>query len=255
MHRRSKRAVWVLLVGLVILGALQTPLLKSVRGWWWDWWVYMLGRATGYEPISSESALREQALLAENIRLKAELKDYERLRRQLGTPARTDWRTVPVAFVGRPLDIFQSQFLLSKGAGDGLVIGAPVVINGSTLVGLITELKEHSAVGQLLTASDTTLAAQVAPEPASGPNEVVASGLVRGQHYTALRLTTVPRDAPLKIGQAVVTEIRSGTLPFGLFIGTVGTIESSANDVYQEATLQLPYDADQLRAGVVLLPR
>lgn len=253
MRRRSKQALAALVVVLVVFSLFQTPLLNTVRGWIWGWLVGAVGRMGGYHALDDNSAARESTLLAENIRLKAELQDYSRLRQQLGTPGFTDWRAVPVAFAGRPLDTFQSKFLISKGARDGLQLGAPLVVHGSTLVGFITELSERAAVGQLILAPETTLAAQVVSDGESEAGR--ATGLVRGQHYTSLLLTTVPRDVSLKDGQAVVTEVKAGALPFGLLLGTIAGIQSSANDVYQEATLKLPYDVDQLRVGVVLLPR
>lgn len=253
MRPRTRRA-WLLLVSIaVILGIFQTPLLGTTRGWVWAWLVAAAGRFGGYTVIDDRSAVRESALLAENIRLKAELQDYSRLKTQLGTPSFAEFRTVPVALAGRPLDTFQSKFLLSKGARDGLVLGAPLVVNSSALIGFIAELSETTAVGQLVLAPETTLAAQVAPTDADAT--LRATGLVRGQHYTSLLLTTVPRDVPLKADQAVVTEAKVGVVPFGLLLGTINSIQSSENDVYQEATLTLPYDVDQLRAAVVLLPR
>lgn len=253
MRQRSRQALLVLIIVLVVFGVFQTPLLSMARGWVWGWLVAVTERLGGYQTIDADGAARERALLAENIRLRTELQDYRSLKAQLGTPGFTDFQAVPVALVGRPLDTFRSQFFLSKGARDGLVLGAPIVIQGSTLIGFITELSERAAVGQLVLAPTTTLAAQVVPE--SAETIVRATGLVRGQLYTSLLLTTVPRDVPLKANQAVVTDVKVGTVPLGLLLGTIGTIQSNENDVYQEATLTLPYDVDQLRAAVVLLPR
>ncbi len=253
MRQRSRQALIALVAVVLVLGIFQTPLLHTARGRVWGWLVGAVGRVGGYAVINASSAARESTLLAENIRLKAELQDYAHLKAQLGAPGFTDWRAVPVALVGRPLDTFQSKFLLSKGTRDGLVLGAPVVVYGSMLAGFIVELSESTAVGQLLLAPGTTLAAQVVSE--GDAEGVSATGLVRGQHYTSLLLTTVPRDVPLTGGQAVVTEAKAGALPFGLLLGTIADIQSSENDVYQEAALRLPYDVDQLQAGVVLLPR
>lgn len=246
MRRRSRWALLVLVAVLAVFGLLQTPLLGMVRGRVWSWWVASVGRLGGYEGLDKDRASRESSLLAENIRLKAEQQDYERLRQQLGTASFAGFRSVPVV-LGRPLDTFRSQFLLSKGTQDGLTLGAPLVVQGSVLIGFITDLREQTAVAQLLLAPGTTLAVQV--EPAG------ATGLVRGHYYTSLLLTTVPRDIVLKEQQAVVTEAKPNVLPFGLVIGTIARIQSSDNAVYQEARLALPYEVDQLRAANILLPR
>lgn len=255
MRGRSKRAVAALVIGLFVIGVFQTPVLAVARGWVWDWLVRGVGQVVGYQEIDVNNATRESSLLAENIRLKAELQDYARLRQQLGTPSFVDFRAVPVAFVGRPLDTFQSKFLLSRGAHDGLVLGAPIVVRGSALLGFVVELSDATAIGQLVVAPDTALAAQVVSDGEGDTEQPKANGLVRGQYYTSLLLTTVPRDIPLQADQAVVTEAKTGVLPFGLLLGTIQSIQSSENDVYQEAALRLPYDVYGLGAGVVLLPR
>lgn len=247
MRQRSQRAL-LTLVGIGVgLALLQTPLLRVARGWVWERWSSVVAGVAGYIPVTDEGRQRERSLLADNIRLQAEQHDYVRLRQQLGTPSFADYRSLPVAFVGRPLDTFHSKFLLSKGARDGLLLGAPIVVHGSTLLGFVVELKDTTAVGQLLFAPETTLPVQIEPDG--------ATGLVRGQHYTSLLLTTVPRDVVLREHQAVVTEAKPSILPFGLVVGNIAHIQSSDNAVYQEATLTLPYEVDQLRAGVVLLPR
>jgi cell shape-determining protein MreC len=176
------------------------------------------------------------------------LADYDRLTAQIGSPSFAGFKAIPTAVVGRPLDTFHSEFILSRGAKDGIVLGAPLVINGSTIIGFVTELHHDSSVGRLLLHPSTTLAAEV-----EGDNEQRIQGLVVGDRYTAIRFTTVPRDLELKKDQAVVTTAKPNELPGGLLIGTITVINNQQNAAYQEAQLKLPYNPDQLSAVAVLV--
>jgi cell shape-determining protein MreC len=251
----SRRNLWALSILLLILlsgGFLLTPLMSSVRSAAWSGWITLIARLTGNQPQPADQ-VRLETLLAENIRLEAELADYRRLRAHLGTPAYRDFKMIPAAIVGRPLDTFRSEFVISRGARAGVTLGAPVITSGSTLVGFISSLQEDSAVVRLLFHPTATLTVDILPHTEAERTELIGSGLVQGRHYTSLLLTTVPRDVILQEGAVVVSAAKAGQLPFGLFLGTIAELRGSKNEVYQEALLSVPYDADELRAVTVLV--
>jgi cell shape-determining protein MreC len=247
MSRRSLWAGIVLVLLLVVGGSFLTPPLNGVRNRLWIQWSRLFTPDEGSitDPHDSEQ------LLAENIRLKAELKDYAELRKQLGTPSFADFTAVPAAIIGRPLDTFRSEFIVSKGKNDGVQSGAPVLINGSKLIGFITTVNDDTAICQLLVHPSITQAVEIIGEEGSQPPQ----GLLQGKHYTSLELNTVPRDQTLKKGQAVVSMSKPGLVPSGLFIASIREVIRPENDVYQKALLQLPYDPDYLRAVTILTPR
>lgn len=247
MVRRSTTALVILTILVVILLALQTPLLRAVRGTLWGTWVKSVARLTTLGPLEIDHTVVDhiQQLRAENIRLHAELNDYHRLRQQLGSPSVDQLRAIPAVVTVAPVDSFRSELLLNRGAAHGLTLGAPVVVNGSMLVGIITELHEQTAVCRLLVHPAMGLPAEVA-----GIDH--ARGLSVGRTYTTVNLTTVPRDAALVPAQAVVTTTHEH-MPAGLLIGTIATIQNEENEAYQTAHLNLPYDRGQLRAVNVLV--
>ncbi|MEX1998027.1 MAG: rod shape-determining protein MreC [Candidatus Andersenbacteria bacterium] len=247
MLRRNKIALAIFVATVVILLSLQTPILRKVRGTAWDLWVTTLARVFRISSanIDNDLANQLQTLTAENVRLKSEQSDYIRLREQLGTPAFASFRSIPASITARPLDTYHVEFVLNQGAQHGLTLGAPVVIYGSTLIGFITELHNQSARVQLLLHPATNVTAEVITE--SNPR-----GLLTGQHYTSLLLSTIPRDANLAAGQDVVTIAREG-LPHGLLIGKINRIEREEDEAYQKAIVALPYDPDYLEAVIVLV--
>lgn len=253
MTRRSIIAIFCLVAIIFFGAALQTPLLKKARNWTWSTWVTSVARISSITLEESDQQRLEE-LLAENIRLKSELKDYSRLKKDLGEPAFQDFRTISATVVGRPIDTFRSEFVLSRGAHEGVTLGAPLITQGSTLIGFVTDLNDHSSVGRLLLHPATTLAVDVI-DPTLSVDAISTSGLVQGHSYTSLYLTTIPRDKPLHEGSRVITQSKAGLLPNGLFIGTVKTIHDQKDAAYKEAILDVPYSSDDLRAvNILVLP-
>lgn len=242
--------------GLAVLAflALWTPLLSSMRGRVWQAVVVATARGFGVGEIEVRPDVLDQLarLQAQNVRLRTEVARFERLAAQLGEPVYQDFTALPAVVAARPIDTFRSQYIINRGARDGVSVGAPVVINGSTLVGFVVELSPQTAVFQLLLHPETAVPAEVVPSDQEENN--LAKGLLVGAHYTSVMLTTVPRDQRIAKGEFVVTLAHNHTLPAGLLVGTIGEIRSEESEAYQRATIDVPYDVDQLQAVAVLLP-
>lgn len=247
MQPRSRRALIFFGILVVLLGILQTPLLHRVRGGAWNTWAAVVNHLFHFKDLTVTDTVTTQLqqLQAENIRLKSQLREYKQLKDQIGLPTFESFRTIPAALVGRPVDTFRTELVLNRGTADGVTNGSPVVIYGSTLLGFITDVHEHTAVLQLLLHPSTSLPAQVAIDTAP-------QGLLIGQRYTSLALTTIPRDTKLTPGDDVVT-VGSDTLPNGLRIGTIASVHNEQNEAYQQAILTLPYDPSAIRAVTILV--
>lgn len=257
MHWRNKQALIIGIVLLTVAGVSQTPLMQHARSSAWRLWVATVGRVLHIKTnFTADEQARIEQLLSENLRLKAELGDYQRVRRQLGTPAFADFRAIPAAVIGRPIDTFRSELIISKGARDGVALNAPVLINGSTLIGFISALNETTAVCRLLFHPSTTLAVNILDtkdlNKAADPAEILTQGLVQGQRYTAIDVTTVPRDQKLHEGLVVATTAKPNEIPYGLVIGTIQAIYTQAGETYQGAHLTVPYDPDSVQAVTIL---
>ncbi len=253
MNRQTRIIVSMLSVLLIALLVLQTPLLTHSRGFIWNIWVNTLARlfAIGPLQIDNDALTQMHRLLSDNIRLQGELQDYRELRQQLAQNSFESLRPLSAAIASRPLDTFHSQYLLNRGLQDGVILGAPVVVYGSTLIGFITETHDRSSIVQLLVHPNTALTATTIPKD---QGSVPARGLLQGQQYTALLLTTIPRDLPVQTGEDVVTVAKDTMIPAGLVIGKIATVKSRVNEAYQEANVTFSYDIDRLTAVTILLP-
>ena len=238
----------ILVVMVVLMAVLQTPLFRLARDRAWLAWTATVGTWFRIGPLTVSNNVAEQLqkLRAQNIRLQAENMDYRRLRQQLGWRAFDDYRAVIADVAARPIDTFHSQFIVNRGVRDGIILGAPVVINESVLVGFIVQLHEATAVLQLLNHPNTSLPAEVVG------SEDTARGLVKGVSFTDVELVTVPRDVVLRNGQNVVSLVQD-IVPGGLLIGTIHEVQDEETEPYQRARITVPYDADRLYAVAILV--
>ncbi len=252
MKKRNIAALLILSAIILALAFFQTPLMSSARGVTWSLWVNTIGRWSGLgSPDAFTTVFEENAqLAADNVRLRAELRDYRRLREELADPPFDDLRIISAAVVGRPIDTWGSKYVINKGIRDGVTLNAPATIYGSVLVGFVRELNETTSVIELLYSPTTNLAIETTVADEETP---IARGLLEARHYISLLMTTVPRDRPLTEGQTVVTTGREGAVPFGLVVGTVSNIENIENEAYQLASVVTPYDIDDISAVHILV--
>ena len=232
---------------IVALLALQTPVLSSARNATWRIVTAVTSSVFGIGDLTIENDVETQLtnLTADNIRLQAELNDYYALREQLDSPALPSLRAIPALVSARPLNPWRSEIQLNKGVKDGVTLNAPVVVNGSILIGFVTGLADHTSTTRLLS------------HPAiSMPAEIVADnnvrGLLRGATHTAITMTTIPRDAEIRLGQPVITT-GDDSIPPGLLLGRVDNITAEENEAYQAARVSLPYAPDTLRGVSILV--
>lgn len=227
---------------------LQTPLLRVTRDQIWAFWMGSLGRVFRVGPLTVEQNVSEQLqnLRSENVRLRAENINYQLLRQQLGSYTKDDFTVINAEVLAKPIDVFRTKYVVNRGAGDGVVLGAPGVINGSTIVGFIVELRQNTSILQLMFHPETSVEAEVVRDENSG------RGLVKGKSYTGVELATVPRNVVLEKGDEVVTAAQPGFIPHGLFIGEIWQLENEEHEPYQRALLKVPYDFDRM-AGIAIL--
>ncbi len=250
MKKRSIIALTIFGVILLALGFFATPLVRHARARAWDSWVVITAYLFGIDGISiSDSALDTlEKTSMENIRLRAELTDYTRLKAQLGSPVFDSLSTIPAQVISRPIDTLTSSYVINKGIADGVLTGAPVLVNGSVLIGFTKELSKHSAVVQTLFHPSTLVTAETVPKE----DGLAARGLLKSHYQTSLSLGTVPRDAPIAIGQDIVTTNKGQGMPYGMIIGKVVSLQSQENEAYQSAVIDVPYNSDAIDAVIIL---
>jgi cell shape-determining protein MreC len=144
------------------------------------------------------------------------------LRRMLENTDRTLAKTVITA----PVISFARPALL-VGEADGVVDQASVVSKG-TLLGFVSQVGQKSSQVTLLAENDT--------KPLLVQTENGVQGLLVGDGRE-IRLTEVPVDAKVMIGERVTTVGQQG-IAKNLVIGVVGTVESLPQDAVLSITIK-----------------
>ena len=145
---------------------------------------------------------------------------------------------------------------ISVGSSDGVVRNAPVVAGtgrGAALVGVVTAVSPNTADVAFITDGRTEVGATI---PAAGH----PPGLVQSTSPGQLRLTGVPRSAPVKLNQDVVTsgfKVKNllSIYPPGLPIGRVSSLGRQEVDVQQTVQVTPYLDPRNLSYLTVLTPQ
>lgn len=254
MKKRSKIALGILAITLIAIAASFTPIAQHVRNRTWDQLVHVVTVVFRLqESIPSQSTNDKlKQLTLDNIRLQSELIDYDRLRQQLSAPSFDGMQHVSAHVITRPIDTLQSEYIINKGIEEGMGTGDAVIVQGSALVGFISQVSLHSSVVQTIFHPKTSTTAETA---ITDSGATPARGLITSRFQTSLVMGTIPRDATLSIGQHVVTTSNGGQIPYGIVIGSIASISKPENEAYQQAVIQLPYNPDTIEAVTVLIPK
>lgn len=144
---------------------------------------------------------------------------------------------------------------ISVGSSEGVVRNAPVVAGtdrGAALVGVVTGVSPNTADVAFITDGRTEVGATI---PAAGN----PPGLVQSTSPGQLQLTGVPRAAPVKLNQDVVTsgfKVKGllSIYPPGLPIGRVSSVGRQEVDVQQTVQVTPYLDPRNLSYLTVLTP-
>lgn len=213
---------------------------------------YYTGEVGSFVSSVGQLKRENENLLNENISLKAKnaaLADQEReneaLRIDAGLLPRDRYDFKAAEVIGRDIASSGSAILLNTGDVAGVRKGMAVVVGAGVLVGRIVETTPFSSRAVLISDSGSAVNA------VSGVSE--ARGVVRGEFGLGLVLDMVLQSDIIKDGDTVITSGLGGDMPRGLLIGTVTTVESSPDGLFQRATLASPVRFDRLRFVSVVI--
>lgn len=220
--------------------------------------------AWGWATDLRDARERAAALEEQNAALRTALVESRvsgaRATAAAATAARPDelagYRPVTGQVFGRSFSDWYRSARLDVGTDDGVVRNSPVVVGpegGSALIGLVTSATADTADVSFITDGRTQVGATV-PEAEAPP------GLLESVTPGQLRLSGVPREFPVRVGQVVVTAGFSGlnlpsVYPADLPVGTVTSV--GALEVSTEQAIQVkPFiDPRSLDTMIVLTPQ
>lgn len=185
-----------------------------------------------------------KALLAENSSLKEKERENELLRQRLGLGEATSQQTVLARIAGYNSQLGQ-YFLIDKGVADGLSLNLAAVTANNFLVGVISEVGQHSARVTLISDSNSLVNAIT--------QETRIHGVVRGSHGLALNLEMIPADQRINQGELVLSSGLNDLFPQNLIIGWVQDVIVKESKIFQQAILRPAADFLKLESVFVII--
>ncbi len=178
-------------------------------------------------------------------KLSQALEENERLRDLLQLQESTithQWSILPAQVAGINTLPIAPFIILNRGANDGVEVGMPVVVSGTVLIGTIIERSATTSSILPLTHPNSRIAVAVQSTQRT-------IGILQGRANLSLELLLVPRDEPLTEEQLLITSGSQLSIPRGLLVGSIGSIDNKSANIFLEATVNA--SADPRRASTV----
>jgi rod shape-determining protein MreC len=218
------------------------------------------GRLQGGVGDFINSFVLAEQLLRENKQLKSQVaQDQSRLaqlnevqnentslRKQLKLLPTLNNPVVAASVVGHDPSNLLEYVVIDKGSSDGIAEGNAVLSDG-VLVGQCESVSSHSS--RVLLLSDPHSAVDATVQSSR------ASGIVGGTLGFGLSISQVPQNETISNGDTIITSGLGSAIPKGLLIGTVSSISSSQNDIFQTARIVSPVNFSKLETVYVVTPR
>lgn len=177
-----------------------------------------------------------QALSAENIALKAQLAQLQMVASQLPTSSPAEIRAM--VYSRYPMN-FKNELLVSAGSNSGIAVGAAVVFQGM-LLGQVRAVFPEEALVQTIFDSSLKMPVRI------GSGGV--DGLLQGGSYPTIG--SIASGATIASGDIVYST--AAGIPYGLPIAEVVATSTSADSLFQQASLNFPYDVNNVETVLIL---
>jgi rod shape-determining protein MreC len=133
---------------------------------------------------------------------------------------------------------------INVGSLQGVETGMPAVSGGAGLIGRVAQVGPRTAEVQLLTDTDSAVAALLQTSR--------VTGLVVGQPDGTLRMEYIPQEQHIDVGDIVLTSGLGGFMPKGLVIGQVTEVLQMDYALFQSAVVRPAIDLSRLELVLVI---
>lgn len=139
------------------------------------------------------------------------------------------------------------SIVIDKGTNDGLVNGLAVLSNNGVIVGKIVEVGDSISKVLLTNNPNCQLAATILGEEKT-------SGITYGDLGLTIKMDFIPQSRIIKENDIVITSGLEESIPRGLIIGNVVTINKESNEIWQNAIIEQTFNTEDLIIVSVLIP-
>lgn len=186
------------------------------------------------------------SLQVENAYLRQFEVENNRLRKALDFKKRKAHTGVLAHIIGTSIEQNSHVYILDRGSNDSIKRGSAVIAEDGVFVGTISSVQP--SISFLLLPNDDRSSIIVSIMK----NGVEVSGIAHGKFRIGIVIDKMQQITQVEQGDSVVTSSLNTGIPQGLLVGTVRDVISSANDLFQEATLAPLLSYDSLRIVTIL---
>ena len=229
------------------------PALSRVYSWGAAVGGLFAGHAGQQELVAENSELRDELnkMIAENAGLKSLEQENRLLRENLRFFADSGKKYVLADVISRG-DILGAvtqaeNLVIDKGRGDGIAAGQAVVNSQGLLVGKVSSVKDSTAEVTLVINSYCKLSAM------DMVNEN-ATGITEGELGLTVKMSFIPQDQAIAVGDTIVTSGLEEAIPRGLVIGRVSEVSGESNELWRTAQIEPLVNPNNLLIVSVIIP-
>lgn len=190
--------------------------------------------------------LNEQ-LTVENSKLKMLDEENKILREHLNFLTGAKSKFILANIIARGEDLQPQVMAIDKGSSDGLYKGLAVLNSNGIIIGKIFFVKDNISEIYLTTSPSCKLAAMA-------QNKNKTAGIIEGDLGLTIQMKLIPQTEEIKIGDTIITSGLEQSVPRGLLIGTVVSVNSENNELWQNAAIEPIADMNELSIVSILLP-
>jgi rod shape-determining protein MreC len=171
-------------------------------------------------------------------------KKNKRLEETLGFSENAPYTLMPARVVGRDPSILSSTIVIDKGFQDGVTLNMPV-ISPNGIVGMVLTVSRDSSRIMLINDKNSRIDVLV--------QENREIGILEGSTDGSTRLSYIDSEAPVRVGDSIVTAGVGNSFPKGLPVGDVIEIEKPISDLFQVITVNPKTDLGNIEEVLLIV--
>lgn len=198
---------------------------------------------TASQETLSELKKQNEELTAQVAELAEAQATAERLQALVDLQSTYSLKSTAARIIGSEGDAWSRTVTLDKGSAAGFAVGMPVC-NAGGVIGQIIEVSPASSTVRLVNDEQSGISAMV--------QRTRAQGMLQGMADGTIRLSYVPADAEVAVGDIIITSGLGGAFPKGLPLGTVRSVEKEANATYYTIVVRAQASAESNEEVLVI---
>lgn len=184
--------------------------------------------------------------LIEKSRLKLLEEENDFLRKQLDFVDNNDARVLLSEVVGVDNLDSSKNIIINRGKKSGVELGMPVVVDEKFIIGKITTIHDYFSIVKLINDHNSELAVTI-------QNHDKTIGLISGEFGLGVKMELIPQTEDINPGDIIITSGLEEKIPRGLIIGTIENVVSREEDIFKEASVELPFNFDKIYQVSVII--